>query len=565
MQGNASPLYNVSATAEGWLGPTSTLAQLLAARFGLDAAEVEQAISDGPGFMRIASAVDHEEANRLRDILARIGVVAFVQPVEIPSTPQPQEHPPKQVRSTPRKRAAAKAKALTPPHVGATLISPPSAAMHGLGLTPDVHNPRFAGAMTQGIGFVQRPDQARPPSDDETVVSLEPPEGALSAAGLRLGEDAVPGTMSPMGLPSGFARVSTPADSAPEDEMVSSLQMSSWTDLLGDDAALLGLFDEEQRNSGDSGRDPDTDTDLANRPKRGWSAILGQQAGQQALASIQAPSGSASSQAMPAATASQAAKGAASIAPEEAVSGSRGAVPMPQVAAPVFKDARPPSKRPERLMTMSDHAQALGWDVRFGEPTAEAEDLMALAGVDVEVRDVQGQQKPSSSPNQAPIQGSQAVQPPFADRPQYAEPPSSKAAAMRPNWASGIEMPEPEPLRPLRRSGPSTPSEPIDPRLPAVLSAVVPGLGQVFNGQILKGLLFGTTFWLVVPWIWSGWDAWQVASTPPKEREGVVASDNSLGARLGRSLLFIVVWLPIMIVLSWQLMLVFERQINDPG
>jgi len=48
--------------------------------------------------------------------------------------------------------------------------------------------------------------------------------------------------------------------------------------------------------------------------------------------------------------------------------------------------------------------------------------------------------------------------------------------------------------------------------LAAVLSFFIPGAGQMYNGQIGKGILFFITSWLVIPWIWSIFDAYSVAN-----------------------------------------------------
>jgi len=45
------------------------------------------------------------------------------------------------------------------------------------------------------------------------------------------------------------------------------------------------------------------------------------------------------------------------------------------------------------------------------------------------------------------------------------------------------------------------------PLLAAVLSMVVPGLGQVYNGRLAKGVLVFLTAWLVLPWIFGVVDA----------------------------------------------------------
>jgi len=49
------------------------------------------------------------------------------------------------------------------------------------------------------------------------------------------------------------------------------------------------------------------------------------------------------------------------------------------------------------------------------------------------------------------------------------------------------------------------------PDLAAVLSAVVPGLGQAYNGQSLKGLLIAATCWTILPWIGGVIDALRTA------------------------------------------------------
>lgn len=45
----------------------------------------------------------------------------------------------------------------------------------------------------------------------------------------------------------------------------------------------------------------------------------------------------------------------------------------------------------------------------------------------------------------------------------------------------------------------------------AFLSLLVPGSGQVFNGQFLKGFLIFATCWLVVPWVFGVIDAYRTA------------------------------------------------------
>ena len=51
-----------------------------------------------------------------------------------------------------------------------------------------------------------------------------------------------------------------------------------------------------------------------------------------------------------------------------------------------------------------------------------------------------------------------------------------------------------------------------NPGLAAVLSLFIPGAGQCYNGHIGKGLLFFFTSWLIIPWIWSIFDAYNSAN-----------------------------------------------------
>ena len=51
-----------------------------------------------------------------------------------------------------------------------------------------------------------------------------------------------------------------------------------------------------------------------------------------------------------------------------------------------------------------------------------------------------------------------------------------------------------------------------NPGLAAVLSVFIPGGGQFYNGHIGKGLLFFFTCWLIIPWIWSIFDAYNCAN-----------------------------------------------------
>lgn len=55
------------------------------------------------------------------------------------------------------------------------------------------------------------------------------------------------------------------------------------------------------------------------------------------------------------------------------------------------------------------------------------------------------------------------------------------------------------------------PSERHSPALAAILSFVLPGLGQAYNGEVGKGVLFLVGWVLIVPWALAVMDAFYVA------------------------------------------------------
>ncbi|RIK74932.1 MAG: hypothetical protein DCC68_22180 [Planctomycetota bacterium] len=70
------------------------------------------------------------------------------------------------------------------------------------------------------------------------------------------------------------------------------------------------------------------------------------------------------------------------------------------------------------------------------------------------------------------------------------------------------------------------------PGIAAVMSFVIPGAGQIFNGQIGKGIMmcclfavgvFFSFFLIGIPlmlgiWAWAIYDAYSVAENPPRKR-----------------------------------------------
>ena len=51
-----------------------------------------------------------------------------------------------------------------------------------------------------------------------------------------------------------------------------------------------------------------------------------------------------------------------------------------------------------------------------------------------------------------------------------------------------------------------------NPGIAMLLSVVIPGGGQFYNGHAGKGILILCTFWLIIPWVWGVFDAYSCAN-----------------------------------------------------
>lgn len=71
-----------------------------------------------------------------------------------------------------------------------------------------------------------------------------------------------------------------------------------------------------------------------------------------------------------------------------------------------------------------------------------------------------------------------------------------------------------------------------NPALAAVLSFIIPGLGQVYNGQIVKGLLTLFFSWTVIVWIAGIFDAYSVASNGGSRKRNSFSSKKEF-SKLG--------------------------------
>jgi len=83
------------------------------------------------------------------------------------------------------------------------------------------------------------------------------------------------------------------------------------------------------------------------------------------------------------------------------------------------------------------------------------------------------------------------------------------------------------------------------PALAAILSFIVPGLGQVYNGQIGKAALIFLTGWLIIPWIIGIFDAYGVAK---KICEGKIISKTKLGCLIASVIGVVILFMGIFMV-----------------
>ncbi len=68
------------------------------------------------------------------------------------------------------------------------------------------------------------------------------------------------------------------------------------------------------------------------------------------------------------------------------------------------------------------------------------------------------------------------------------------------------------------------------PALAAILSFIISGLGQIYNGQVGKGILIFFTGWLIIPWVIGIFDAYNVAK---RIKSGELAVKGKPGCVIG--------------------------------
>ena len=72
-------------------------------------------------------------------------------------------------------------------------------------------------------------------------------------------------------------------------------------------------------------------------------------------------------------------------------------------------------------------------------------------------------------------------------------------------------VPPPPPSPTFSSFADEDPPRSRDPAIASIFGVVLPGAGQVYNGQFFKGLFVFATCWLVVPWLFGILDAYITA------------------------------------------------------
>jgi len=83
-----------------------------------------------------------------------------------------------------------------------------------------------------------------------------------------------------------------------------------------------------------------------------------------------------------------------------------------------------------------------------------------------------------------------------------------------------------------------------NPTIAALLSFLIGGAGQIYNGQIGKGILIFLTAWLIIPWIYGIFDAYNTAK---RIKSGDLVTEAAPGCLIAIMVIFVVMWVIVII------------------
>ena len=88
-------------------------------------------------------------------------------------------------------------------------------------------------------------------------------------------------------------------------------------------------------------------------------------------------------------------------------------------------------------------------------------------------------------------------------------------------------------------------SQERSPALAAILSFIIGGMGQIYNGQVGKGILILCTSWLIIPWIYGIVDAYKTAK---KINQGRIVVKPNPGCLIAAIIGVVVFWVSIFFI-----------------
>lgn len=92
--------------------------------------------------------------------------------------------------------------------------------------------------------------------------------------------------------------------------------------------------------------------------------------------------------------------------------------------------------------------------------------------------------------------------------------------------------------------------------LAAFLSLIIPGAGQIYNGQTRKGFIFLLSSWLIIPWLYGIYDAF--VSARRINREGIKSAPSLLA-------FFIITFIVLLVYFSFFFAYQFYSQVDYQG
>lgn len=508
----AGAMYKVIATDQSWHGSTSDLALLLSRRFGLPMDEVREALQRN-GELQVASQVSEQDAELLRNVLARIGVNAKLEelyPVTLDADDAcAPDIPAKDVTVLDmRGQSQLEVTRPRPDEPQHTMLqwsrrsnSESSREAMQETLPSHQHTPQQIHPLS--------PDGPAPPESLNTVLDVSHAEqGGLDERPRRSFSEEIADI---------WGGVIAPLPTRDSGEQLVRAPRSSDT-VISDDAlpALAPDLDEAPAVNG------------------GWGAVLNQEPAQQTLEE-DAPRSPPSNENHPSNHI---------ISRQVDVTDQWTIIPestMKLVNVTQDSETDPLSNSID-IMDLQALPEPKA-TTPPADPKANGEDLTQetqAATTNLAAPDKDAQQ-PFEMPRLEPLP----------------ETVTHTTRATPPPWAPSPEMMGKDSAAHARATPSTNPDH--DPRMAALLSALMPGAGQVYNGQWSKACLYGLSCWLIVPWLLGVRDAWR---TGQDIASGMLSPMNVGEGR--RVALYGVIWVPLFVLMITGFMRAGERLLpND--